>query len=139
MRITRQVVATAIWPFLFVMTFLPSCERAVPVTKSLKGQVMYKGEGVVDARIQVQSSESGAAGSARTDANGSYQMETALPTGKYVVTVEPWTDPPPAPLPAGYAPKDNPKIPKKYRMPATSGLTWDADEGDNELDITMED
>ena len=51
----------------------------------------------------------------------------------------PFEEPPPAPHPPNYTPKDNPKIPKKYRNPTTSGLTFEAKAGSNEFNIEMVD
>ena len=106
---------------------------------SLKGTVTYQGQPVADAKVQVQSGKTGAAGMGRTDAAGNYAIETPLPLGQYVVTVVPVAAPVPAPPPPNYVPQDNPKIPKKYRTAATSGLTWDAKKGACKLDIPMVD
>ena len=51
----------------------------------------------------------------------------------------PFEEPPPAPHPPNYTPKDNPKIPKKYRNTTTSGLTFEAKAGSNEFNIEMVD
>lgn len=112
---------------------------AKPTTSLVKGKVTYKGEAIADAKVQLQSPENGAAAVAKSDATGAYKIESPLPLGKYNVTVEPWNDPVSAPPPSGYKPKDNPKILKKYRSAATSGLTLQAKAGSNDLDIPMVD
>ncbi len=122
---------------LLVAATLVGCGSSKPVS-GLKGKVTYKGEAVADAKVQVQSPANGGAGVGKTDATGAYTI-AELPPGKYNVTVVPFEEPPPAPLPPNYAPKDNPKIPKKYRDPNTSGLTFEAKAGSNEFNIPMVD
>lgn len=122
---------------LLCIATLAGCGSSKTVS-GLKGKVTYKGEAIADAKVQVQSPANGGAGVARTDATGAYSIAD-LPPGQYNVTVAPFEEPPPAPLPPNYTPKDNPKIPKKYRNAKTSGLTFEAKAGSNEFNVEMVD
>ena len=138
MKINHLVRTVGTCVCVLIAATLSGCSGSKP-TSSVKGKVTYKGEAVADAKVQIQSAASGAAGTAKTDAAGSYTIETPVPPGKYGVAVVPFEVPPPAPPPPNYKPADNPKIPKKYRSAATSGLTFEAKAGANEFNIPMVD
>ncbi len=125
--------------FAVSLTILFGCGGDSKPASSLKGKVTYKTEPVAEAQVQFRSPATGAVGVGTSDASGNYRIEFPLPVGKYDVTVTPFEAPPPAPLPAGYKPKDNPKIPKKYRTASTSGLTLDTKAGSQEFNIEMVD
>lgn len=137
-KTSRLMGIVSICACVACFTIVSGCGSSKPMS-GLQGKVTYKGEAVADAKVQVQSSATGAAGVGKTDASGSYRIETPLPPGAYSVVVAPWEVPPPAPLPKGYVAPDNPKIPKKYRTAATSGLKWEAKAGNNEFNIPMAD
>lgn len=136
MKLKQLRESAVLCAMIFAATLL-GCSSSKPVS-GLKGKVTYKGEAVADAKVQVQSPANGGAGMGKTDGTGAYTI-AELPPGKYNVTVAPFEEPPPAPLPPNYAPKDNPKIPKKYRNSTTSGLTFEAKPGSNEFNIPMVD
>ncbi|MDB5336083.1 MAG: carboxypeptidase regulatory-like protein [Planctomycetaceae bacterium] len=138
MKSHRLVGPSGMCALIVFAIALTGCGGSKP-TSGVKGKVTYKGEAVADATVQIQSPATGTAGTAKTNAAGAYTIETPVPPGKYVVTVAPFEVPPPAPAPPNYKPADNPKIPKKYRIPTTSGLTFEAKAGANEFNIPMVD
>lgn len=138
MKIHFETGRIGICALMLLTATLWGCSGEKP-KNTLKGKVTYKNEAVADANVQIQTAASGAAAAAKTDAGGNYTIEAVLPPGKYSVWVIPFEVPPPAPPPPGYKPADNPKIPKKYRSAATSGLTLEVKAGANTFDIPMAD
>ncbi len=139
MKIHFQAGRIGLCALALLTATLSGCGGGEKPKTTVKGKVTYKGEAVADANVQMQTATTGAAAAAKTDAAGSYSIEAVLTPGKYSVWVIPFEVPPPAPPPPGYKPVDNPKIPKKYRSGATSGLTFEVKAGANEFNIPMVD
>lgn len=116
------------------------CGPAAKPTGSVSGKVTYKGAAVKDAKIQIQSAESGYADAANLDATGKYQFKTPVVAGKYVATIEPIVQMPVAgSTPTPSKPPERPDIPKKYRSGGNSALTLTVTKGKTttyDLDMT---
>ena len=110
-------------------------------TGQLKGKVTHKGQPVTEGQVVFMSVRGSATGQIGTD--GAFEMtysgSSDIPVGTYKVCVLP---PKSGVATSGdeEAPTtvDNPQIPKKYQLSATSGLTATVKEGENEpLTIDM--
>lgn len=103
-----------------------------PPAGRLYGSVTAKGKPLTNAVIHFYSPKTGAVANAELGNDGSFQVAYPVQVGTYSVYVTP-------PEVAGKAdgvtpdpePIDNPNIPQKYRTAATSGLTFEVKEGDN--------
>lgn len=113
------------------------CNSAKPTGK-LNGRVTFEGEAVTDAKIQVQSSETGNAADAVLDQDGNFKFESPLTVGQYVVSIIPMIEVPPAGTePVTTVLPNRSDIPAKYRSGSTSDLVVDVSEKENAFDVEM--
>jgi hypothetical protein len=103
-------------------------------TGQLKGKVTHKGQPVTEGQVVLTSVRGPAVGDIGTDGayELSYEGSPDIPAGMYKVCVLP---PKAATAATGdedaAATVDNPQIPKKYQLAATSELTVTVKEGEN--------
>lgn len=117
----------------------------------VRGVIKFKGEPVLPgtAVMFVMSSKGlGALGDVEED--GKYMLKMAgtdqIPVGTYTVSIRPGTGPEMTPeeqINAGLNKKKTVDpgegVPQKYRVPETSGLTFEVKVGDNQFDLDMTD
>jgi len=123
------------------LALVAGCGPAAKPSGDVTGKVTYKGAVVPDAKIQIQSPETGYADGAKLDAAGKYQFATPVVAGKYNVSIEPIIQQPVAgTAPATTKPAERADIPKKYRSSATSELTLTVTKGKTTtFDVDMKD
>jgi hypothetical protein len=107
-------------------------------TGTLEGKVTYEGKPVSGAQVMLQSPETGAADTARLTDQGSYKIANPLVVGRYLVSIVPVQDLPPAGSGKPLPPPANPEnIPVRYRTPDKSGLDVKLVKGTNTFDVKM--
>lgn len=119
-------------------------------TGTVSGTVTIDGESAPEGTIVQFSHQSGFAATGEVGSDGTYQITTRkgpeIRTGEYTVTVKPPTvelteeqadkimeNPDSQPPEAPASP-----IPEKYRNTATSGLSFEVQEGENNFDIELQ-
>jgi hypothetical protein len=135
-RFTRfAVCCLAVLAALAIVSGLSGCSSGRPMGK-VSGKVTLQGRPLTAGTVQFTNDKLGAGVSAVLDTEGSYRVETPVPTGLYEVTILP--PPPPAPHEmdkAARLPRSN--IPVKFQDPKTSGLSATIQEGANTADFAL--
>ena len=125
---------------LVCLSLVAGCQPAPKLTGELRGKITFKGAVVTDAKVQIQSPETGYADGARVDSNGEYKISSPVPAGTYTMTIEPFFQGPVAGAsPDPVKPPERPDIPTKYRSGATSELVIPIVEGMKTFDVDMTD
>jgi len=110
---------------VILMVALLGCDGTEGTTGTVSGRITYQGEPLTEGTIAFSSQSTAVVASAAIQSDGTYDLDFAgasqVPIGSYQVTVHPA----PAPFnPSGPPPlvTDDPRIPKRYRDPASSPL-----------------
>lgn len=144
-------VGRAAAAFWVVAVFWVGCGPAAPPTGTVSGLVTYKGQPLAAGTVTFRNDKKGlVAGALLLGSDGRYELLSGggkrIPVGEYAVVISP----PETYLPnvgeraGGTASAPTPadvlrQIPKKYRSPQTSGLTFTVNPGPNTFDIDMSD
>ena len=106
-------------------------------TGTVRGKVTLDEAPYGDAAVVFMSRETGQAGSANIQADGTFQIETPLPVGSYVVFLAPKSA-------ASEEESDQPveeaidkSVPEKYWNEATSDISLDVVEGQNDFTVPL--
>jgi hypothetical protein len=119
-----------------VTALLFGCGKTTP-TGSVKGKVTLDGAPYTEGAVVFISPDSGQAGTADIQSDGSFTIQTPLPVGSYKVFI--------APKSAGAeAGGDEPveeslkePVPDKYLTESTTDIVIDITEGDNDVTVAM--
>ena len=119
---------------------LAGCAQREPLGQ-VEGRVTFKQQPVAEGTVSF-SSEKGAGGEARLDADGRYAVKTlerGLPLGEYIVTITPavYLDKSDPHTPPVMEEKKAPNIPEKYRRTGSTPLRFSVKEGKNEANFDM--
>ncbi len=103
------------------------------------GKVSYKGAPVTGGTLTLYSAE-GAPYPVAIKADGTFNV-SGVPVGQMGVAIDTGAAPaaPPAGSSGGQAPPPHVDLPKKYKDPKSSGLTWDIKGGKNTKDFDLTD
>ena len=109
--------------------------RQVPTGK-VAGTVTYKGKPVGNAAVFLVDSGQGAGGGSTLSAEGQFTLEQPIPVGTYKVFLGPMVE-----ESADGQPKEStpPKVPAKYLKDASSDVSVEIKEGENELTVELKD
>lgn len=113
---------------MLTVTCIIGCERQSRrlTISSVEGSVTLNGTPLQDGVVSMESPANGFAASAALDPDGRFMIET-IPTGSYLISVNPPELPPPGetlpPRPPTMGPIRD--IPRKYHVLKTSGLAVD--------------
>ena len=126
------------WACIFaclLSALLVGCGQSTP-TGTVKGKVTLDGQPYSDAAVAFISLDTGQAGVAQVNPDGTFQLETPLPVGNYKVYLEP-----PATDAQASAEQPTPvamdkTVPEKYWNEASTDISVDITEGEN--DVTVE-
>lgn len=117
---------------LTIFFLLAGCNGSSdPSSGAVSGKVSLSGEAITEGTVSFFSSALATGGMAQITAAGTYTLPGKLPAGEYTVTVNG-----PESTPDDPALKPT-KIPKKYWLATTSGLTFTVTGGNNEFDIEL--
>ncbi len=119
---------------LLSVSGLVGCGEAARTTGQVEGAVNLGGSPLADGIVTFEDASQGVSGSARITA-GRYKLDGTLPTGNYLVAVQP------PPLPGPHDPNQTPapfKVAERFRTPQNSGLTATIEEGNNVADFDVE-
>lgn len=112
------------------------CSSEKP-TGTVAGTVKYRGNPLTAGEVNLLS-KTGAAGSAKIDANGQYKVTGELEAGEYKAYFAPPRAEPQAPgTKASPAPKV--EVPPKFRDPNSSGVVVTVKSGSNDIPIEFKD
>jgi hypothetical protein len=104
-------------------------------TGNVEGKVSFNGQPYTDAAVVLLSLETGQAGSADILADGSFRLENPLPVGNYTVYLAPKAETStdePVPVTVDQS------VPSKYWSEASSDITVEISEGDNQVDVPLQ-
>lgn len=154
-RLLHKEPPAALIAFVCVVlltALLSGCRPSGPAYWPISGKVTFQGTPVAIGQIHICNAKAGIDIIESLDANGQYTIVTGrkqgLPEGEYQVAIIPKLDfsrmkcepngrPIPSTMPSE-AERNPPNIPRKYRDPATSGLTLTVKSGANLFDIDMQ-
>ncbi|MDB5334672.1 MAG: hypothetical protein JWN70_291 [Planctomycetaceae bacterium] len=125
---------------LLVVTLAGGCgggDSASLPTGYVTGTVTFQGQPVTDGSVNVLSNESGRVYTSTLGAEGKFKISESVVIGKYAFFITPPAGAAPTLDKPVVAPIDPPNIPKKYRADATSGLTEEVKEGNNDFKFDM--
>lgn len=111
------------------------CNKPAPAGK-VKGKVLLNDKPYSEAAVSFMDLQSGQAGSADIQPDGTFQLTTPLRPGKYTVFLSPkvvTADTTEAPKPIS----TDRTVPEKYWSETTSGITVEIKEGDNDVPVTL--
>lgn len=120
----------AVLALLFVC--MVGCGDSGPPSGTISGKVTLGGEPITSGNVSFYSEQLGSGAQASISQDGTYTLANALQTGEYQVAVRGVDGNPGEPEP------EPTKVPKKYWMEATSGLTVTLNPGANTFDIPLE-
>jgi len=111
---------------------LAGCGKNQVVTGTVSGSVAAEGKPVTGGQVVLSSSELGVNQAAKLSPEGTFQMTTPIPVGKYVVYLLPpdQGDVPPG-LPSEQPVNPLQNVPKKYQDERTSDLSMTVEKGEN--------
>jgi hypothetical protein len=117
------------------------CNRGEPLGQ-VSGRVTYQGQPVTEGIVVFANPTLGVHRASKLGADGRYEVFTngrpGLPLGSYQVSVAPPVDELViGPINTPPKPREYANLPKKYRSPATSGLTLEVKSGENPFDVLM--
>lgn len=119
-------------PLLLTVLLLLGCGSGTKGPHGgISGKVTLDGNPVTAGQVSFFSSEMATGGMATIQADGTYQLETPLPTGEYAVTLAGPVEEPGGPAAPPF------KVPPRYLQPASSGLTCTVSAGENTYDILL--
>ncbi|HEY1191646.1 MAG TPA: hypothetical protein VGE74_28695 [Gemmata sp.] len=122
--------------FVFAATVAGGCSGDKP-SGSVSGVVKYKGSPLAAGEVNFIS-KTGAAASAKIDANGQFKVANPMPVGEYRAYVAPPIPEPQAPgTKVTAAPKF--ELPAKFRDPSSSGVVVEVKSGTNDIPIEFKD
>jgi hypothetical protein len=119
---------------LICLTTFLGCGGAAG-TGSVEGKVSLNGQPYTDAAVVLLSLETGQAGSADIQADGSFRLENRLPVGTYKVYLAPKTETStdePVPVTVDQS------VPSKYWNEASTDITVEIGEGDNQVEVPLQ-
>ncbi|WP_347244319.1 carboxypeptidase-like regulatory domain-containing protein [Thermogutta sp.] len=145
----RSITVTG---FLVVSIVLLGCgKKGGPKLYPVEGKITYKGNPLAGANVLFVATDGKASGAGRTDATGSYRIQSqwgaGLPVGEYFVAVTKFEDTGPIEEEGPYnpeaanveAPPPKPLVPQKYAVPEKSGLKASVRPDTNRFDFDLTD
>lgn len=128
------------WGLVFAVCVLAGCGSSTKPVRAVSGTVKLDGKPLTDGSINFISAAGFSASSKIKDGSFSIsnsQFGGGIPLGDYQVAVE--GAPPPDPLTKPTQAASTPmEIPRKYRDPATSGLTAKVDKNSKPFEFGLE-
>lgn len=138
MRIAKSFSRVGLLAVGFVLLGIVGCGGSSKTMGTVEGKVTYQGKPVSGAQVMLQSPETGVADTGRLNDQGYYKIANPLAIGKYLVSVVPIQDLPPAGSGKPVPPPANPEnIPVRYRTSDKSGLEVKVVKGSNTFDVKM--
>ena len=120
-----------------VSALLVGCEEKIS-TGTVRGKVTLDDAPFADAAVQFASPDSGQAATADIQPDGTFTIETPLPVGSYVVFLIPKSamSETAGDQPVEEEPIDE-SVPEKYLNEATSDITIEVVEGENDVSVPL--
>ena len=106
-------------------------------TGTVRGKVTLDDAPYADAAVVFMSADSGQAGSADIQADGTFSIETPLPVGSYVVFLAPKSAASEEGMDEPVEVSIDESVPEKYWNEATSDISIDVVEGDNDVTVPL--
>lgn len=117
------------------------CGKSEPVG-TVRGKVTLNDQPYTGASIMFLSLDTGQGGTAEIQPDGTFRIQTPLPVGSYTAFLEPKSIAPESldPTAPGFEAKlseTDPSVPEKYWNEATSDITIQVTEGENEVTVPL--
>ena len=136
---TRTCHATFVLLTLAALPLWIGCGSSGPELGSVTGTVTLGGKPLADALVQFQPEKDGSPSTARTDAEGHYELMYLADTkgallGKHKVIVSTFRQ---KSNPDGTTTTIPERVPVQYTVPATSPLVKEVKSGSNKIDLPL--
>jgi hypothetical protein len=131
---SELLVWRLVFPILLFLTVVIGCGKSVP-TGTVRGKVTLDGQPYSNASVVLLGADTGQAGTADIQADGTFSMANPLPVGSYMAYLAPKAS-------VGAAEEAAPvkidtSVPEKY-WSEMSDIKVDVAEGENDVTIAME-